>query len=245
MENSILYKIKEIVDEAPDVKTLKLTLLDGSVPVYTAGQFITIYFPETKTPEGKSYTFSSAPHEDTCNITIKNVGEFSGHLCSLKIGDTINASLPYGFFSSDYPEDELILIAGGIGITPFRSMVKDIVDGHLPLFVEDAHPHKKRNIHIFHSAKTISDLVFKNELEELSEKYSNLKITYHLTQELNVPEGMKKGRINIPIILNSLEKTTDKEFLVCGSISFVRDIWKALRDQGISEDRIYTEAFFR
>ncbi|MFA6297230.1 MAG: FAD-dependent oxidoreductase [Candidatus Paceibacterota bacterium] len=234
MTNNTTYIIKEVVEEAPDVKTLKLTLLNGTVPPYTAGQFITVYFPETKTLEGKSYTFSSAPHENTCNITIKNIGEFSGRLCSLKVGETIEASMPYGFFSSEYPEAELILIAGGIGITPFRSMVK----GHL-------WQNPKRNIHLFHSTKTMSDIVFKKEFEELSENYPNLKIAYNLTQELNIPENMKKGRIDVPTLLNSLEKTTDKEFLICGSISFVRDIWKALRDQGISEDVIYTEAFFR
>ena len=75
--------------------------------------------------------------------------------------------------------------------------------------------------------------------------HPHLKITHHLTQEQNVPVGIIKGRIDVPTLLNSLNKTTEKEFLICGSISFVRDIWKALRDQGISEDYIYTEAFFK
>ena len=146
MENSTTYIVKEVVDEAPNVKTLKLTLLDG-----------TVYFPETKTAEGKAYSFSSAPHETTCNITVKNIGEFSGKLCSLKVGDTIKASLPYGFFKSDFPETELITIAGGIGITPFRSIITDTLNTT-----------PNRPIHLFHSAKTMSDIVFKNEFETLS-----------------------------------------------------------------------------
>lgn len=234
MTNNTAYIVKEVIEEASDVKTLKLTLEDGSVPSYTAGQFITVYFPETKTAEGKAYTFSSAPHEKTCDITVKNIGEFSGKLCALKVGDTLTASLPYGFFSSDAPESELIAIAGGIGVTPFRSMITDML-----------RTFPTRPIHLFYSTKTMSDIVFKKELDELSKKHPHIKITYHLTQEQHVPEEMVKGRIDVVTLLHTLEKTTDKEFLICGSISFVRDIWKALRDQGISEDALYTEAFFK
>lgn len=233
MEHKETYIVKDIVEHTPDIKTLKLTLEDGSLPTYTAGQFITVYFPESNTLEGKAYTLSSAPHESTCNITVKKIGEFSGKLCALKKGDFVTASLPYGFFSSEYPEAELIAIAGGIGIAPFRSIITESLI-HSP----------QRKIYLYYSAKKISDLVFKEEFDSFAKTHPHFSTAYHVTQEKEIPFIFHEGRIDPKYIVSSLSKDLDKEFLICGSISFVRDIWKGLRDQGVPEHHIYTEAFF-
>jgi ferredoxin-NADP reductase len=234
MEHKETYIIKEITEEAPDVKTLKLTLLNGSLPTYIAGQFITVYFPESQTLEGKAYTLSSAPYESTCNITVKKMGEFSGRLCSMEKGDTITASLPYGFFSSEYPDMELIALAGGIGVAPFRSII-----------LETLLKHPGRKVCLFYSSTKSADIIFKNEFNALSKACRNFSISYHITQEKKTSEAFVKGRIHPKEVVTSLSKDQNKEFLICGSISFVKDMWKGLREQGVPEHHIYTEAFFR
>ena len=54
---------------------------------YTAGQYITVFFDDSSTPEGKAYSLSSAPHEKWLSITVKKVGEYSGRLHDLRAGD--------------------------------------------------------------------------------------------------------------------------------------------------------------
>lgn len=233
-QNKKIYIVEQVIQETSDTKTLALKLEDGSLPQYVAGQFITIYFEESKTLEGKAYTFSSAPYESTCNITVKNIGEFSSRLCNLKKGDKVLASLPYGFFSSEYPTHELIIFAGGIGITPFRSIVLDTLK-HNP----------NRIIHIHHSIQTSMDIVFQNKFNILMTHYPNVSITYYITKESQPPQSMIKGRMNLDSIIPTMNTSNEKEFLICGSISFVRDTWKGLKELGVNEQNIYTEAFFR
>src|SRR3989344_4493758 len=118
------YTVKENVRETHDTVTLKLFCDEGN-PEYRTGQFITAFFPETGKVEGKAYSISSEPSEDTINITVKAIGEFSNRLTALVEGDKITASLPYGYFYSENTMTVIVMIAGGVGVTPFRSIIID------------------------------------------------------------------------------------------------------------------------
>lgn len=234
-ETKNTYIVKEKIAESATVSTLRLALLDGKIPAYHPGQFITVYFPESGTPEGKAYSMSSAPHEGALSITVKAMGDFSDRLCALRPGDEVTASLPYGYFYSESPESELVMIAGGIGVTPFRSMIKDSL-GHKP----------SRKLGLFHSSRTYDDLVFKKELDEIQGKHENFKAFYYVTREKCPDPSVIHSRMSISDILGagSNKRISAREFLVCGSIPFVGDIWKGLRAAGVPEEMIYTEAFF-
>lgn len=231
-ENRIIYTVKEKKQETKDVVTLKLSCVGGN-PKYCAGQFITVYFDDTGNAEGKAYTISSEPRETTINVTVKDIGQFSHKLCTLNIGDILEASLPYGYFYSEVENTTLIMIAGGIGVTPFRSIIMDSIKNNT-----------SRKLILFYSNKTADDIVFKNEFEEIQKIYPNIVVKNYTTKQ-DIDEGvMKKGRINVSDILEETKEIKDKEFLLCGSISFVRDFWKGLKEVGIPEETIYTEAFF-
>lgn len=231
-EPNTRYIVRDNVIETPGVSTLLLSLSNGSVPKYVPGQFITVYAPELGTPEGKAYSISSAPHEKTLNITVKDMGKFSHYLCSRKQGDEIQGSLPYGYFFSESHTSPLALICGGIGIAPLRSMLQAA-----------AHDTPRRSITLFCSNRTTQDIIFKKTLNELQEADKNLRVQHFITREPAEPP-MHSGRINAKIILESLKDEKGVEFLLCGSISFVRDLWRDLRAAGIPEETIYTEAFF-
>src|ERR1044071_5893464 len=110
-----IYTVLGRKEEVPGVTTLHLAFPDGKIPEYRAGQFITIYFPELHTPEGKAYSISSSPLEKHLSITVKALGEFSNKIHSLKVGDTLLASEPYGFFYSEIEDSSLVMVAAGIG----------------------------------------------------------------------------------------------------------------------------------
>ena len=229
------YVVKEKIAESSTVSTLKLTLLNGKIPAYHSGQFINIYFPELNTPEGKAYSMSGAPHEDTLTISVKTMGEFSRHLCALRVGDTLTASLPYGYFYSESEESALVMIAGGIGVTPFRSMIQDALV-RTPA----------RKLALFYSSRTYADMVFKKEFDDLQIKCKNFKALYFVTREKAPDPSVIRARVNIDDILGSgsHKNISKREFMICGSIPFVSNIWKGLRAAGVPEEAIYTEAFF-
>lgn len=227
------YIVREKVAEAPSVFTLKLSRIDNTIPEYFSGQFINVYFPELGISEGKAYSISSFPKEKTLNITVKEMGEFSNRLCSLKSGDAVNSSLPCGYFFSESNDTPLILIGAGIGIAPFRSIIFDVIDKN-----------PKRSVSLFCSNRTQNDIVFFETLDEMSLKRNKLNVTHFITREEVISEEMKAGRIKINSIVESVKNVSNPEFLICGSIAFVRDIWRGLKESGIREEAMYTEAFF-
>ena len=232
MKEEIKYKytVRSKVKETPDVSTLKLVLSGGSVPDFISGQYINIYFPESGAPEGKAYSISNTPGEETMDLTVKAMGEFSNRLISLQEGEVVTGSLPYGYFYSESAETTLILIAAGIGVTPFRSIIKDALKKNA-----------KRKIILLYSNKTERDIVFRKEFDDLQLKHQTLKVLYFITRE-EVGKDMIKGRIEADSLRPCLEKGA--EYMICGGISFTRDIWRLLKGLRVGEENIYTEAFF-
>lgn len=226
------YKVIGKTEESPNVFTLRLVLDEGLAP-YVSGQYITVYFPESGTPEGKAYSISSAPHEGFYAITVKVMGEFSTKLSRLVAGDIVTASLPYGYFFSESADTPLVMIAAGIGISPFRSMLADITTRSL-----------NREVHLMYTSRTAGDIVFKKEFDEMVANNSRIHVVYHVTREEGVEPPLVAGRLSGGSVLASIPHLPSAEFLICGSISFTRDMWRALRAEGIAEDRLYTEAFF-
>ena len=228
------YVVREAKEEATGITTLSLTDMSGAVPSFNPGQFVNVFFPETNTPEGKAYSISSPPEEDCAfSITVRAIGEFSNRLCAMKPGDTIHASLPYGFFRPEYDDSDLVLLASGIGVTPFRSIL-----------LHAARTNQKRRITLLHSVRTASDALFRSEFETLKQSHPHLALSYFVTRE-NVPSvvGLAR-RMTAADALNHVPSRRGSEFLICGSIPFTRDMWRALRQEGVSEDSLYTEAFF-
>ncbi len=153
----------------------------------------------------------------------------------MKVGDIITASLPYGYFTNEDgdPKNTLILLAAGIGVAPFRSIIRDTVKNK---------PDKK--IALFYSGKTLADLIFKKEFDELQKKNKNFAAYYFVTREHDLPADTLNRRMTAEDVLKKFTSPANLEFMLCGSISFNRDLWRALKFSGIPEDHIATEAFF-
>ncbi len=229
--NNIKYTVIGVLQETVDVVTLKISSKEKVN--YRAGQFITVFFPETGHIEGKSYSLSSSPHEEYMSISVKAIGVFSKMLQTKKVGDTILASHPYGYFYSESETGSMVIITAGIGVAPCRSMIIDFL-----------YKDSDRKIVLYYANKTIASVVFKQELDSLTRIYGDrFVIKYYITQE-EVSGDFCKGRIPLENINEETRHLRNREFFVCGSISFVRDYWRGLRGKGVPEENIYTEAFF-
>ncbi|OGG42163.1 hypothetical protein A3A21_02150 [Candidatus Jorgensenbacteria bacterium RIFCSPLOWO2_01_FULL_45_25b] len=232
-EDRKTYVVRERISETPSVSTLRLESTDNNLPAYVSGQFITVYVSETGESEGRAYSISSSPEEEALHITVKAVGKCSNRLCSMNFGDTLTASLPYGYFYSESDKSPLVMLASGIGITPFRSIIRSAAKNT-----------PSRKLVLCYTNETVEDIVFRKEFDELQKRNDSIDINYFITREEDTPQYMIKGRMNADIILKKIENLDSPEFFICGSISFVRDLWRGLRNAGIQEESMYTEAFF-
>lgn len=220
--------VTKVVQYGDDIATLHFTLDDGTVFDYDAGQYITVYFEGSSTPAGKAYSLSSAPHEAQMSITVKKIGEFSGKLHALTVGQTFLISQPYGYFNpkTDRP---LVALCAGCGVSPVLSIFKD------ELARDPA-----RTARLFYSNKSHRDIAHRQELDRL-EAHDSVRVHHHITREDTPPSGMAIGRI---IIDDVVEAAEDARYLVCGSVEFVRDMWRGLTERGVPAEAVSTETFF-
>lgn len=212
-----------------DVVTLYFCLQDGGVLDYTAGQYVTVYFDDTSTPEGKAYSLSSAPGESLMSITVKKIGVYSGRLHALKVGDVFTISDAYGHFNP-MTAKPLVCIGAGVGIAPLWSVIKS-----------EYQRDTDRVASLFYSNKTVDDVAFHDDLSHAS-KTTSLQVHHHITRQRHVPKHMHAGRIDIDTCLRMAE--AEAMFLLCGSVRFVRDMWQELTERGVAAERISTETFF-
>jgi ferredoxin-NADP reductase len=176
----------------------------------------------------RQFTIASSPTEgDVIQITtrIREESEFKKILDSLEVGSKIESKGPFGLFvfdKNDYDKKHVFL-AGGIGITPFRSIIKFCVDNKL-----------KTNIHLIYSNSDDS-FVFKEELDTWQTIYKFLKITYF--------NSSIKGHLNRNIILDLVEDSKDTIFWVVGPKAFVNSMEDILEEIGIPNENIKSEKF--
>ena len=231
MEEHIVTKV---INNTKDISTIYFTKKDGSVPNFDAGQYITVLFKDLLPPEGKAYSLSCRPGLPYLSITVKRVGKYSNRICDLKPGDKFLVSNSYGSLFEDYDQD-ITLIGAGVGIAPLFSIINDT------LF-----KNPKRKVTLLYTNKTIKDICFLKELEKLKEKYPNFKLILHVTREKDnqIDPKFIKGRFNLEEYLKDKVLDFTSDFILCGHINFVKDIYNDLLKCKVPVEQISTEIFF-
>lgn len=163
--------LDHIREEGFDVRSF---FLKADAPVtWKAGQFLHYTLPHDNPDSRKTeryFTNAAAPQEGSVMITTRFAGEksssFKKALFALPIGGTIEATGPEGEFTVDDYSHPLVFIAGGIGVTPFRSILFDLEQKGITV-----------NVDLLYANRT-EDAVYRRELETLVKRYPTLKITY-------------------------------------------------------------------
>lgn len=233
MQNKTEFILVKKEIETDDVTSLFFKTSDGAKYDFKAGQYVDIR-PPSISGHGKSYTISSAPSDELVRITIKRQGAVSSAIIDMTVGEKIDFEGPYGVF---YPEDDVkdvVMLAAGIGITPFFSVIKDCYENK-----------KSIDITLIYSNKTKVGITFAKDLKDIKIDNPSFKIVHCITQEkTSCPCIAENTRIDGDIIKKHITNHKDKCYYICGSISFVRDMWNTLKSIGIVEENIYTEAFY-
>lgn len=234
----LFLSLKRKTEIAPDIYEFDFKL-DRKI-AFSSGQYMEWTLPH-KWPDSRGtrryFTLASSPTEESLKLGVKfydKSSSFKKSLLSMKTGGRIVASQLSGEFI--LPEDtslKLVFIAGGIGITPFRSMVKYLLDNH-----------KNRSIVLFYTDKTASEIVYKEIFEE-AKKEIGIKTVYALTDEKAVPANWKgkTGRISDEIIKEEVPDYSDRLFYLSGPHSMVASFENTLKNMGVSKSKIKTDFF--
>ncbi len=217
--------------DSQDKAILEIKMERGRFGDYRAGQFVYLRFPSLAAGgEEHPFTLSSAPSEDVLAVTVKVLGDYTAGLKELKTGDPVIIDGPYGKFCPGGGR-ALIFLAGGIGITPFISSLREI----LPSF---HHP-----LVLFWSVRNPDELVYDRELRRMEEEYSCFN--YYPTVTGEGGEGLMRGRIDRNMILRLTDKDVREQALwyCCGPAAMMETMKKVLKGLEVSKGNIRTEGF--
>jgi ferredoxin-NADP reductase len=137
------------------------------------------------------------------------------------------------FYPERTPERDLIFIAGGIGITPYISIMNTY-----------CHQNYAGRISLFYSNQTLAQTIFKSDLDTLCHTHQNVTVIYHITREPLTDTLYRMGRLSGNIICEGIQHPQTSDFFISGSIDFTKTMWKGLRNAGIKDAQLYTEGFF-
>ena len=222
------YKLDEVKKINDSVVELKLTPLFKKIK-FLPGQFVFLRF-ETGGLLSESHPFSVTSYSDGDNLSlgIKTLGDYTSMIYLLKPGVTCLIEGPFGAFSYAKAESKRqIWIAGGIGITPFLSMARQINTGH-----GDANNY---NIDLYYSVKNASETAFAQELEEISRRNNNFKFFEHVTE--------KDGFISAELVTKKSDNIAGAEIFLCGPAGFMKSLRSQFIKFGFSNSKIHSEEF--
>jgi glycine betaine catabolism B len=213
---------------------------------WKAGQYYYFTLPALKYPDSRGstrhFTISSSPTEGQMIRLTTRIRDESGYkqtLDELPIGTIIEGDGPTGTFIMDEMETgPHVFLAGGIGITPFRSMIKYIIDKKL-----------ETPIYLVYSNSIPEEIAFKKELEDITKKHSNIKVAFTVSRPEESKERWSgvKGRIDENLLRSLIEKWQleigNLIWWICGPPAMTDAIEQVLGKMKITSDKIRSEKF--
>ncbi|MFQ6326883.1 2Fe-2S iron-sulfur cluster-binding protein [Nocardia sp. CWNU-33] len=177
--------VTEIIDETATSKTFRLANPDGtSLPPFLAGQYVNVFIDDTSRP----FALSSSPARlDHYDLTVRRVpnGRISNLLIdTVRVGEILTTTGPMGTFHHNplFHGDEVLFLAGGSGVTPAMSMIREIADRR-----------SGRRFHLIYGSRSDDDIVFRDELDSLSTEHPGIRVDHVIgwpTKGWSGPTGM-------------------------------------------------------
>ncbi|WP_167958006.1 FAD-binding oxidoreductase [Anaerosporobacter faecicola] len=230
-------KVVKRVEENKYIVSLYIKVMDeeGELPDYLPGQFIAVKVPmdDGTLSKSRQYTLSSISNGEYYRISVKREeeGQVSKFVFDhVKEGNTIHITAPAGKFVLKEGNKPVVLIGGGIGITPMLTMAM-------------AAEKEKRSSHLIYSLPNTEFMAFRDEINKLSGAHVNTTIVYTRPLETDVmgKDYDEKGRLTKEWLERNIQK--DAEVYFCGPVPFMKAMYQNLLQIGFSDDNISFEMF--
>jgi ferredoxin-NADP reductase len=224
--------ILAVLDETPDIKTFRMSRPDGFD--FTAGQFLTVRIQVDGKTVQRAYSISSAPlARGYLEISVKRIGLVSSVLhSSIRPGAMVTVRPPAGTFVYPSGDDRpLVLVAGGIGITPLVSMLRHGVA------TEPSRP-----IALVYSVRTPDDLAFRDELAVISRRHPQVRIGIAVTQG-PASDRWHRGRITASLVRAYASNLPHSLAYICGPQPMIDAMTALMGELGVPPPQIRSESF--
>jgi len=228
------FKLMKRVDESSVITSFYFEPSDDSgVPEFEAGQFITVVLDVNGNSVRRNYSLSDAPGTGYLRISVKREpqGVVSNYLHDyLTAGDEVKLLAPCGHFVLRKNDRPLVLLTGGVGITPAISML-------------NAEASSGREIRFIHAAINSDVHAFKTHVEQLVASHKNISSVsvYSNPSENCKPDAT--GFISKELIANQLPEGRDVEFYFLGPKPFMAAAYKIAQELGVPKGQVHYEFF--
>ena len=233
-------RIGSIITETPSVKTFRL-LPSPNAPLlpftFVPGQFLNVAFSIGGARMNRSYSISSSPTQRDCvDLTVRREprGAVSRHIFDLlEVGDLMETQGPVGRFTFTGTEaDSIVLISGGVGITPMVSITRYLTEHSWA-----------GEIFFVYVCRTPTDFMFAGELAALQHRNPKLHVVVTMTR----PEGTDwkgpRGRLTKELLTQTVPNLASRRVHLCGPPTMMESTRAILAELGVPADRLKTEAF--
>ena len=201
------------------------------------GQFINVAFWIGGAKMNRSYSFSSSPTErEYVELTVRREprGAVSRHIDDLlKVGDLIAAGGPVGKFTFNGTEaDSIVLIAGGVGITPMVSITRYLTERSWP-----------GDIFFTYTCRTPADFIFADEIAALERRNPKLHVAVTISKAEGTDWKGARGRITKEWLTQTVPELASRRIHICGPPAMMDSTKAMLAELGVPADQMKTEAF--
>ena len=233
----LTLRVVDIIEETPTAKTLRLSPVEAPLPPFLAGQYIPLFVEIDGVRTTRPYSISSQPKQTGYyDITIRRVSEglVSNFLLDrIKAGDLLDSAGPQGtfYFNPLYHGRHMVCIAGGSGITPFMSMIREIVACGLD-----------REVTLIYGNRHLDDVIFHAELESISQRFDNITYIPVIEKPTETFTGAC-GLINAALIQAVLGDMQEKTFFLCGPQGMYDFCLPELENLGVARRNIRKELY--
>jgi predicted ferric reductase len=211
----------------PNRSTTEVTLRPNKDRLrrHRAGQFLFVRFPATQTlNEAHPFTISSAPREEVVRITVKACGDFTRALFTeLRPGMEAIVEGAYGMFDYKSGGKKQIWIAGGIGLTPFLSFIRDMDE-------------LDRDVMFYYTVRHKEEALFLDEIEAAARRHARLKV--------HVRFSAADGSLSVEeVVRNAGDEIRECDVYLCGPLGMIRAFEDGLRRAGVPAHHLHFEEF--
>ncbi|MCJ7652235.1 MAG: FAD-binding oxidoreductase, partial [Actinobacteria bacterium] len=232
----VSLKVAEIIEETESTRTLRFEPADGELPFFRAGQYVNLFVDIDGVLTSRPYSISSAPGKPYWDLTVRRMpaGFVSGYLLDrVKVGDVFESTGPSGSFYYEplMDTDDLVFLAGGSGITPFASIIR-----------EAAEKKSTFEVQLIYGSRDPSDIIFKEELQDLAYSHPGFKADFVISEPAEEWAG-PCGLLDAEMISELVGPVEGKTFYVCGPAPMYPLCEGALEKLGVPAMRIRKEVY--
>ena len=225
------FRVARVIAESPTVTSVYITGRGMEAFKWKSGQFALFTFLQKGTPlQTHPFSISWAPQSrDEIRITVKHVGDFTNALKNLTPESPVIVQGPYGVFGQQVEDEkQVVLVAGGIGITPLRALF-------------ERYARNGRDVVLLYAVQKPEDFVLKKELDEIAHNFSNAKVIYIC--EIPTDQSVVKGRIDASILQKYVPNIPGRRAFVCGPVGMMNAVEKLLIEADMPKEKIFSERF--